>query len=218
MKQVVLAAALAAWVLPQLPGQVAQEANREYQSKEGRERMGRNLAAADRDSKERPSQIVAAMHLAPGMTVADVGTGVGYMLPWLSGAVGANGKVLAEDIFPDFLDKCRADAAAKHLSNIDFVLGTEKDPRLPRGSVDAALVLEVYHHFNYPAEMLKHIGEALKPGGRLYIVDFHRTPGEKHIRLDEDAVIREVESNGYRLLSKQEHTSDRQYIAVFEQR
>jgi ubiquinone/menaquinone biosynthesis C-methylase UbiE len=209
------AVALAGILLPLASAQVAQEANRAYQTKEGRDRMGRNLAEAGRDSKEKPTQLIQAMRIEPGMRVADIGTGVGYMLPWLSRAVGDRGKVLAEDIFPDFIEKSRANAAAKHLSNIDFILGTETDPRLPAASIDVALVLEVYHHFNYPAAMLKHIGEGLKPDGRLFIVDFHRTVGDKHIRLDADAVIREVESNGFRLISKEEHPSDNQYIAAF---
>ncbi|HWB53127.1 MAG TPA: methyltransferase domain-containing protein [Tepidisphaeraceae bacterium] len=110
------------------------------------------------------------------------------------------------------------EAAEKHLANIDFVLGTQTDPRLKPASVDVALVLEAYHHFNYPGPMLRHIGEGLKPGGKLYIIDFHRSIGDRHIRLDEDGVIREVEANGYRLVSKQEHSSDNQYIAVFEKR
>jgi ubiquinone/menaquinone biosynthesis C-methylase UbiE len=196
--------------------QVAQEANREYLTKEGRERMGRNLAEAGRDGKEKPDEIVADMNIQPGMTVADIGSGVGYMLSRLSAATGPRGRVIAEDIFPDFLDKCRALAVDNKLSNIDFILGSEKDPRLPAASVDVALLLEVYHHFNYPAEMLAGLRESLKPEGRLFIVDFHRSYGEKHIRLDEDVVIREVESNGFHLVSKREHPSDNQYMAVFE--
>lgn len=208
---------IAATLLISLPAwaQVAKEANREYQSAEGREKMGRNLEASDRDQKQKPAEIVAALDLKPGMTVADIGTGVGYMLSWLARAVGPTGKVLGEDIFPDFLDKCRSRIREAKLSNVDLVLGTETDPHLPSAALDRVLMLEVYHHLNYPGQTLAHIRDALKDDGRLVVVDFHRSPGDTHVRLDEDAVIREVEAAGFHLISKREHPSDRQYIAIF---
>ena len=88
-----------------LCGQVATDANERYQTPEGRESLARTLSAADRDQKQKPKDLVAAMSLKPGMTLADIGTGVGYMLPYLSGAVGPGGSVLSEDIFADFLER-----------------------------------------------------------------------------------------------------------------
>ena len=94
------------------------------------------------------------------MTVADIGTGTGYMLPYLSRAVGAKGKVIGEDIANDFLDRARARVAADKIANANLILGTDTDPKLPRGAVDIALVLDVYHHFDYPDKMLANIAPA----------------------------------------------------------
>src|SRR5262245_34772857 len=88
-------------------GQVAQEANSGYRTAEQRAGLARGLADPSRDKTQRPRELVEAMGVKPGMTVADVGTGPGYMLPFLSEAVGPGGKVLAEDIFDDFLAKAR---------------------------------------------------------------------------------------------------------------
>jgi ubiquinone/menaquinone biosynthesis C-methylase UbiE len=157
------------------------------------------------------------------MTVADIGTGVGYMLPFLSQAVGTGGHVVAEDIFDDFLAKAKTHSAEAKLANVTFVKGTEHGPQLPAASVDVALALDSYHHYNYPADMLAGIRSALKPGGRLVIVEFYKSkeamPGGnalEHIRLNKDDLIHEVESNGFKLLSARDHIPNSQYMAVFE--
>ena len=166
--------------------------------------------------------------IKPGMTVVDLGTGVGYMLPHLSAAVGAGGSVIAEDIQQDFLDKAKAKARQEHLDNVQFVLGTDRDPRLTAGSADLILVLDAYHHFDYPEQMLARLSEALKPSGRLAIVEYYKRRGAmgtgdpdraiSHIRLDAGGVVTEVEANGFRLLKRQEHVLGSQYIAVFEKK
>ena len=211
-----LALSVAAWP------QVAGEANRRYQTKEGRENLAGGLGSPSRDKTQKPGEIVAALDLHPGMTVADVGTGVGYMLPFLSKAVGASGKILAEDIQADFLEKVKARVNSEKLANVTLILGAETDPRLPAGSVDVALVLDSYHHFDYPADMLSKIATALAPGGRLVLVDYYKSKesmpggrGVQHIRIDEGEVIKEVESNGFKLVSSRPFIEKVQYMAVF---
>ncbi|MEQ1948646.1 MAG: class I SAM-dependent methyltransferase, partial [Bryobacteraceae bacterium] len=151
-----------------------------------------------------------------GMTVADVGTGVGYMIPYLSKAIGPTGKVLAEDIQTDFVDQVKARIASEKLTNVTPILGTETDPKLPAGSADVELVLDVYHHFDFPEKMLAAFKAALKPNGRLIIIEYYQdqvAPG--HIRLDAAGVTKEIESNGFQLRSKTDRITERQFMLTF---
>lgn len=206
-------------------GQVAGPANSGYKTKEGRDQVAAGLIGPGREARQKPRELVQAMDVKPGMTVVDLGTGAGFMLPYLSQAVGAQGSVVAEDIQQDFLDKARLTSEQNHLSNVKFVLGTDKDPRLTAGSADLILVLDAYHHFDYPDRMLAKLAEALKPGGRVALVEYYKRRGAMgtgdpdrpltHIRLDADDVVKEVEANGFRLLKRQEHIPASQYLAVF---
>lgn len=206
-------------------GQVAGPANSGYRTKEGREQVAAGLVSPDREARQKPRELVAALDLKAGMAVVDLGTGAGFMLPYLSQAVGAEGTVIAEDIQQDFLDKARAKSDQDHLRNIRFVLGTDKDPHLTPGAADLILVLDAYHHFDYPDRMLAKLAEALKPGGRVALVEYYKRRGAMgttdpdrpltHIRLDADAVVNEVEANGFRLLKRQDHIPGSQYLAIF---
>ena len=208
-----------------LSAQVAEKANEGYKTPEARARVGSTLGAVDRDARQKPKELVAAMGLKPGMAVADVGTGVGYMLPFLSEAVGTGGKVTAQDIFPDFLDKARQHASAEKLTNVQFVLGGIDDPKLPANSLDAILLLDVYHHIDYPEKVLANLRKALKPDGHLVIVEYHKNekamPNRRaleHIRLGEEDAEREIESNGFRLLSHHDHVPTVQWMGIFEKK
>ena len=159
-------------------GQAAKKANERYQTPEGRK--ARRQKAGRRRSRraaEAAANWSRRCGLRAGMTVADIGTGVGYMLPFLSQAVGPQGRVLAEDIFDDFLAQAKTRVADAKLANVTFVKGTEHGPQLPEDSVDVALALDSYHHYDYPADMLAGIHKALKPGGRLVIVEYYKTQG-----------------------------------------
>ena len=204
------------------PAQVAEKANAHYATPEQRGALARGMADPSRDQQEKPRELVASLDVAAGMAVADIGTGPGYMLPFLSEAVGPRGRVLAEDIFPDFLDVARRRAESAHLPNVTLVLGTQTDPKLPVGSLDLAFLLDVYHHFNYPGPMLAHLRDSLREGGRLAIVDYYRrrdampsNDALEHIRIDQPEVIKEVEAGGFRLLSKHDHISNSQYVLIF---
>jgi ubiquinone/menaquinone biosynthesis C-methylase UbiE len=204
------------------PAQVAKKANEAYQTKEGREGIAKTLADPHRDERQHPRDIIDAMKLKKGQTAVDLGTGVGYMLPYLSHAVGPTGAVIGEDIAQDFIDKAKLRASSVDLKNVKFILGTERDPMLPADTADAILILDVYHHFDYPATMLGHIRDCLVSDGRLYIVDFYKRPDAmpngramEHIRLDQEDVIHEVEDGGFRLVSVADLIPRSQYIAVF---
>jgi ubiquinone/menaquinone biosynthesis C-methylase UbiE len=209
--------------------QVATQANEGYQTHQGRENLARALGDPARSERQRPRDIIDALDLKPGGAVADVGTGVGFMLPYLSHAVGDTGHVYGEDIQNDFLDKAKVKIQLSRLSNVQFILGTDRDPKLPADSLEGVLVLDVYHHFDYPETMLEHIRDSLVSDGKLVIVEYFKRPGAmpgggdpnravQHIRLDEDDLIKEVEANGFRLVSKRDLVPKSQYIAVFERK
>lgn len=221
MKQLALFLICASTALPQ----VATEANRTYQTKEGRETVARGLADPAREKTQKPRELVEAMALKPGQSVADVGTGVGFMLPYLSVAVGPTGHVTGEDIARDFLDKAQLRVRTENLKNVTLILGTERDPKLPADTFNAVLVLDTYHHFDYPDTMLGAIRDSLLSDGRLFIVDYYKSeasmPGGRaltHIRIDRDDVAREVEATGFRLVSKSDHIPGSQYMLVFEKK
>ena len=173
-------------------------------------------------SAQKPREIVDALGAKPGNVIADVGTGIGFMLPFMSRVVGDRGQVIAEDIAQDFIDKAKSRAQVLGIKNVKFVLGSAQDPKLPADTVEAVLILDTYHHFDYPEAMLEKIHDSLLSDGRLVIVDFYKRPDAmsggramEHIRLDEDDVIKEVEANGFRVSSKQELIPKTQYLVVF---
>ncbi|MGO9227811.1 MAG: class I SAM-dependent methyltransferase [Bryobacteraceae bacterium] len=206
-----------------LPAQVAREANSGYQTEAQRKQMAAGLGNPERDRTQKPGLLIREMGLQPGMTVADIGTGVGFMLPYLSKAVGPSGHVIAEDIFDDFLDAAKLKAVQNGLENVAFIKGTETDPQLPEGQLDMALALDVYHHFDYPEKMLAAIHKALKDGGKLIVVEYYKRESAMpngraltHIRLDMPDLIKEVEANHFHLLEEKEHVRDVQYMLMLE--
>jgi ubiquinone/menaquinone biosynthesis C-methylase UbiE len=203
--------------------QVAQQANSGYQTPEARQAVAKGLTAPNRETTQKPNELIKSMGLDPGMTVADVGTGVGYMLPFLSRRVGPAGRVLAEDIFDDFLAGAKQMAEEQKLENITFIKGSETDPHLPEGQVDMELVLDAYHHFDYPEKMLANLHKALKPDGKLVIVEYYKRESAMpngraltHIRLDMPDVIKEVEANHFHLIMEKEHIRNVQYMLILE--
>ena len=206
-----------------MAAQVAQQANSGYQTEAARKSVAKSLADPSREQTQKPGQLVVAMGLQPGMTVADVGTGVGYMLPYLSKRVGPAGHVIAEDIFDDFLSAARQTAENQNLKNVNFVKGAETDPNLPEGQVDMELVLDAYHHFDYPEKMLAALHKALRPEGKLVIVEYYKRESAMpngraltHIRLDMPDLIKEVEANHFHLIMEKEHVKNVQYMLVLE--
>ena len=204
--------------------QVATEANKRYQTAEGRAGVATTLVDPHRDERQKPKELVTLLGLKPGMAVADIGTGVGYMLPFLHEAVGDKGHVFAEDIFDDFLKQARERAESNHIK-VTFIKGTEHSTNLPANSVNVAMILDAYHHFDFPGEMLGSISKGLKRNGRLVIADFYKRADAmpngdaiQHIRIDFDDVVKEVESHGFKFVKKKEQIPNSQYVAIFEKK
>jgi ubiquinone/menaquinone biosynthesis C-methylase UbiE len=206
--------------------QVAEQANEGYKTKEGRASVAKNQIDPAREQRQRPRDIVDQLGLQPGQSVADVGTGPGFMLPYLSHAVGDKGTVYAEDIQPEFLDQAKTRINTMALKNVKFVLGNDRDPSLPANTLSGVLILDVYHHFDYPEAMLSHIRDSLVSDGKLVIVEYYKRRGSMpngddpdrpitHIRLDEDELIREVTANGFKVIDQHELVPKSQYIVTF---
>jgi SAM-dependent methyltransferase len=132
------------------------------------------LERPEREQEETPSKAIAALDVRPGQTVADIGAGSGYYTLRLAEIVGARGRVYATDIQPEMLALIRKKIEAKTIRNVDVVLGTPTDARLPAGSIDLALMVDVYHELAQPQIFLQSVKRALKPDGRLVLIEFRK--------------------------------------------
>ena len=132
------------------------------------------LVRPERILEEQPDQMLSALGIKKGAVVADVGAGVGYHSWRLSKIVGPSGKVIAEDIQPEMLTMLRSNIEVRGLQNVQIVLGTLTDPKLPAGGVDLVLMVDVYHEFSQPVLMMENIRKALKPDGRVVLVEFRK--------------------------------------------
>ncbi|MFO1513931.1 MAG: class I SAM-dependent methyltransferase [Verrucomicrobiota bacterium] len=130
------------------------------------------LERPERDKEERPDLLLPALKLRIGDTVADIGCGSGYYTRRLARVVGTNGLVLAVDIQPEMLDLLTNKLAGEKIFNVRPVRGTITDPKLPPASVDLILMVDVYHEFDHPFEMVEATCRALKPDGRIVFVEF----------------------------------------------
>ncbi len=172
--------------------------------------------AADRDAWQKPEHVVALMQIEPGMSVADVGTGTGYFLPHLSRAVGESGRVLALDVEPDMVRYVRARAANEGLLNVRAHECAVDDPGLEAGSVDRILIVDTLHHIPERNAYVQKLARALKPGGRVVVVDFNPTskrgPPVRH-RVPEQQVVHELEAGGLEASIAPSELSE-QYVVV----
>lgn len=175
----------------------------------GKRYMGREIAGVmgwqgaawlereERQKEERTDILMKALDLKPGMVVADIGAGTGYLSRRMASAVAANGKVLAVDVQPEMVRMLKRLAQQKGLSNIVPSLGTEKDVSLPAATVDLAIMVDVYHELAYPFEVMQSIIRALKPGGQLVFIEYRAEDANVPIKtlhkMSEAQVRREAE-------------------------
>jgi ubiquinone/menaquinone biosynthesis C-methylase UbiE len=168
---------------------------------------------------QQPAKVVAALALAPGMLVADLGAGTGYFERALSEAVGARGAVLAVEIEPNLVVHLRARAEREGTVNVTPVLGSAADPRLPAGRVDRVLLVDTYHHLDDRVAYFRRLRAALAPGGRVVVVDWEKReddvgPPLDH-RLAREQVVDEMARAGYRAIDAGERLPH-QYVLVFQ--
>ncbi len=175
------------------------------------------LNRPEREKEENPEGALDAIAIRPGMVVADVGAGTGYMSLRLAKRVGPSGKVYANDIQPGMLRRLRENAAKAGIANIETVQGEEADPKLPPGSLDLVLLVDVYHEFSKPRQMIDKIREALKPDGRLVLLEYRKEDPSVPIREEHKMTVAEVkaelEPQGL-VLSKVIEKLPRQHILI----
>lgn len=180
------------------------------------------LEREGREEAERPGVVLGAMRLKDGDVVAEIGSGSGFFARRLARAVGPSGKVYANDIQPEMLEKLEELAAAEKITNVVPVLGTETDPNLPERQMDWILLVDVYHEFQKPGEMLARLRQSLKPDGRIALVEY-RLEGESasHIpvphRMSVEQVLSEWEPAGFTLMETVE-TLPSQHLFLFSLR
>ena len=176
------------------------------------ERPGRELY-------DRREEIVARLNLKPSMNVADIGAGTGLFTRLFARAVKP-GRVYAVDIAKNFVDTIVRDARTRGLTNIVGVVNDQTGAGLPKASIDLAFLADTYHHFEQPQAMLRSIHAALRPGGRLAVIDFKREPGRSsawvmgHVRADQATVVKEIEAGGFKLV-RDEDLLRENYFLVF---
>ena len=175
------------------------------------------LERPEREQEENPDGALDALKLKPGMTVADVGAGTGYMSLKLAKRVGPSGKVYAEDVQPEMLQQVRANAQKAKLANIQTVQGSFTDPMLPKGQMDLVLLVDVYHEFSEPQKMLQGIRASLKPDGRLVLLEYRKEDPKIPIREEHKMTVAEVktelEAEGF-VLGPVIETLPRQHILI----
>lgn len=176
-----------------------------------------------REVYDKRQQIVQAVRLKPGMSIADVGAGTGLFSKLFAPAVGPAGKVYAEDISDVFIRNIQRIAKQEGLHNLVGIVGSDKDARLPANSLDRVFVCDTYHHFEYPQHMLASIRQALKADGQLIVVDFIKDPKVssgwilQHVRADKSTVIKEIRAAGFRMV-REEKFLHSNYFLVFSKR
>ena len=212
----VLAIGLAATLAAQAPG-VHPVSGRRFapvMGYQGADWLERN----EREDEEAPDVALNVLKIAKGASVADIGAGSGYITVKLAARVGPTGQVFANDLQPQMLQMLAKRLADRRIANVTLVQGTIDDPKLPPASVDLELMVDVYHEFSQPQAMLRHLREALKPGGRLVLLEYRKEDPTIPIRLEHKMTIAEakleVETEGFTLW-KVDESLPRQHILIF---
>lgn len=167
-------------------------------------------------------EIVKACKIEKGMVLADIGAGTGLFTRLFSKEVGENGKVLAVDIAENFLEHIKVTSRSLGLKNIEPVLCTPDSTNLPPSSIDLAYICDTYHHFEFPQKTLASLHQALRPNGRVILIDFKRIKGESsewtmnHVRAGQEVFEQEIIAAGFRKIREHKDKLKENYFVEFE--
>jgi ubiquinone/menaquinone biosynthesis C-methylase UbiE len=155
----------------------------------------------ERDAEERPDQLLDALQMPRGATVADIGSGTGYFTWRLAQRAGPSGKVLAVDVQSQMLDRTKAAVDRHQLKNVEYVLATDRDPRLPERALDLVFIAYAYHEFSDPEAIMAAVKRSLKPGGRVVILEYAKesniAPASPLHKMSFEEIRREIEPMGF---------------------
>jgi predicted methyltransferase len=177
------------------------------------------LEGPDREAWQKPEEIMDALLIADGSRVADLGAGGGWFTIRLARRVGPNGRVYAEDVQPQMKEAIDRRVAREGLrERVVTILGTAVDPRLPKRTLDAVLIVDAYHEMEQPITLLRNVAQSLSPKGLIGIVEHTKEGGgpgpPMEERIDPDHVIRDAEAAGLRLVKRPDFLRY-QYMLVF---
>jgi ubiquinone/menaquinone biosynthesis C-methylase UbiE len=153
--------------------------------------------------------ILTACKVKRGMAVADIGAGTGLFTRLFAAEVGPKGKVYAVDIARNFLDHIRKTCKEAKLANVETIQCSDRSCELPAGSIDLAFICDTYHHFEFPQRTMATIHKALRRGGQVVVVDFHRIPGKSrewvlgHVRAGQPIVEKEIIAAGFKKVAEE---------------
>lgn len=176
------------------------------------------LERPDRQQEEGTDLLLRALSLKPTDAVADLGAGTGYFSFRISPLV-PQGRVLAVDIQPEMLDKVRATSTERRITNVQPVLGTARNPNLPASTLDWVLIVDAYHEFDHPREMMRAVRNSLKPGGRVALVEYRAEdptlPIKRIHRMSEEQARRELEAVGLKFVENNK-ALPQQHLLIFQ--
>ena len=168
------------------------------------------------------TEILKAIGLKPTDVVADIGAGTGLFTRLFAAQLGPEGRVIAVDIAKKFLDHIEVTSRERNLRNVETLLCTDDSTRLPPNSVDVAFICDTYHHFEFPQKTMTSLRKAMKPGGRVIVVDFRRVQGEStewtmnHVRAGQEVFEAEITQAGFRRVKEVQGLLKENYMLVFE--
>jgi ubiquinone/menaquinone biosynthesis C-methylase UbiE len=176
------------------------------------------LERSERDEEEAPDIALNVLKIPKGASVADIGAGSGFITERLSARVGPTGRVFANDLQPQMLQILGRRLAQRNITNVTLVQGTIDDPKLDAASVDLEIMVDVYHELSQPQAMLRRLRAALKPGGRLVLLEYRKEDPTVPIKFEHKMSVAEakmeLEAEGF-TLAKVDEALPRQHILIF---